>query len=146
MSTRSQKRKLVEELASGEFDTNIVNSNNLEIEQVPGPSRQKSPKIRAENIDEVKTSLKSEIMADLAKILAENQQEMLKMIAPIVKKKPLRELISDSESDEENISPVLPASTPLKSGKTKTKKHNYDPKEGRNTLFSTFKDRLKINP
>ena len=61
MSTRSQKRKAVEELVSGEFDTNIVNSNNLEIEQAPGPSRQKSPKIRPENIDEVKTSLKSEI-------------------------------------------------------------------------------------
>ena len=119
MSTRSQKRKAVEELASGEFSSNVINSNNLEVEQVPGPSREKSPKLRTENVDEIKTSLKSGILADLAKILAENQQELLKMIAPIVKKKPLRELISDSESDGENISPVLPASTPLKSGKNK---------------------------
>ena len=76
---------------SGEFDTNIVNPNNLEIEHVPGPTRQKSPKILPENMDEVKTSLKSEIMSDLAKRLAENQQAMLKLIAPTVKKKTLKE-------------------------------------------------------
>ena len=56
MSTRSQKRKAVEELVSGEFDSNIVNANNLEVEQVPGPSCQKSPKICIENVDEIKTS------------------------------------------------------------------------------------------
>ena len=132
MSTRSQKRKAIEELVSGEFDSNIVNPNNLEIEQVPGPSKEKSPKLRVENVNEIKTSLKSEILADLAKILAENQKEMLKMIEPLSKKKHTRKIISDSESEEENISPVLPASTPLKSGKSKTKRINYDPKEGRN--------------
>ena len=132
MSTRSQKRKAVEELVSGEFDSNIVNNNNLEIEQVPGSSKEKSPKIRIENVNEIKSSLKSEILADLTKILAENQKEMLKMIEPLHKRKPVRKVASDSESEEEDISPVLPASTPLRSGKSKTKKLNYDPKEGRN--------------
>ena len=132
MSTRSQKRKAVEELVSGEFDSNIVNNNNLEIEQVPGPSKEKSPKIRIENVNEIKSSLKSEILADLTKILAENQKEMLKMIEPLSKRKPARKVVSDSESEEENISPVLPASTPLRSEKSKTKRINYDPKEGRN--------------
>ena len=103
MSTRSQKRKAVEELASGEFDSNIVNTNNLEIEQVPGPSKEKSPKLRAENVNEIKSSLKSEILADLAKILAENQKEMLKMIEPLSKKKHTRKIVSDSEPEEENI-------------------------------------------
>ena len=44
--------------------------------------------------------------------------------------------MSDSESDEQNIPPVLPASIPLKSGKIKTKKLNYDPTEGRNSFKS----------
>ena len=140
MSTRSQKRKAVEELVSGEFDSNIVKNNNLEIEQVPGPSKGKSPKIRVENVNEIKSSLKSEILADLAKILAENQKEMLKMVEPLSKKKHIRRIVSDSESEEENISPVLPASTPLKSGKSKTKRINYDPKEGRNRCIKLFND------
>ena len=56
-------------------------------------------------------------------MLAENQKEMLKMIAPAIKKKTISEVFSDTESDDENISPVISTSTPLKSGKIKTK--NY---------------------
>ena len=70
MSTRSQKRKIVEELISGEFESSVRNTDNTEVEQVPGPSKQKSPKIRPENLDERKSSLKN-----LAKILIENQKD-----------------------------------------------------------------------
>ena len=84
MSTQSQKRKAVEELASGEFESTVKDSNNLILEQVPGPSCQKSPKTRPENLDEIRASLRTEIMSDLAKILAENQKEMIIIIASII--------------------------------------------------------------
>ena len=41
---------------------------------VPGSS--KFPKIQAEKLDEIKTSLRKVVMSDLTKILAENQKEM----------------------------------------------------------------------
>ena len=67
MSTKIQNRKIVEELISGDFETSIRISENIEVEQVPGPSRQKSPKIRPEKLDEIKLSLKNELMSDLEK-------------------------------------------------------------------------------
>ena len=126
MSTRSQKRKIVEELVSGEFESSIRNSNNIEVEQVPGPSRQKSPKVRPENLDEIKSSLKNELMSDLAKILSENQKEIMKMIAPAMEKKTTAETVSDTVTEEENISTVVPTSTLLKSGKEKKKQIRPD--------------------
>ena len=44
--------------------------NNLEENLIAGPS--KSSKIHLENVDEIKMSLRKEIMSDLTKILAEN--------------------------------------------------------------------------
>ena len=73
-----EKRKAVAELASGEFESSVAESNQPE-SSVAGPS--KSPRIQPENLDEVKTSLRSEIMSDLTEILAENQKEMQKLIA-----------------------------------------------------------------
>ena len=46
-----------------------------------GPS--KTLRVKPENLDEIKTSLRKEIMSDLTKILAENQKAMLKLIAPL---------------------------------------------------------------
>ena len=43
-------------------------------------------------------------MSDLTKILAENQKELLKLIAPVSKKRPISSNIQDSDSDQENIS------------------------------------------
>ena len=64
MTTRSQKRKAVAELASGESEASVAGSSqrgNL----VAGPSR--SPKIQAEILEEVKMSLRQAIMTDLSK-------------------------------------------------------------------------------
>ena len=69
MTTRSQKKKAVAELVSGDFEVSIT-ENNLPENFVASSS--KSPRIQPENLDEIKTSLRKEIMSDLSKILAEN--------------------------------------------------------------------------
>ena len=81
--TRSQKRKAVAELGSGDSEASVVEkiqSENL----IAGPS--KTLRVDREILDEVKTSLRKKIMSYLAKMLAENQKEMLKLIAPMSKK------------------------------------------------------------
>ena len=85
MTTRSQKKNAVEELVSTEIETPIPETNQ-NLNPVAGTS--KSPKVLTENLEEIKSSLRKEIMSDLTKILAENQKEMLKLIAPTAKNKP----------------------------------------------------------
>ena len=82
MTTRSQKRKAAEELISTEIETSLP-ENTSSVNPVAGTS--KSPKVSADNLEEIKLSLRKEIMSDLTKILAENQKEMLKLIAPTAK-------------------------------------------------------------
>ena len=84
-TTRSQKRKVVAELVSGDFET-PVNENIPSEDLVAGPI--KSLRVEPENLDEIKTSLRKEILSDLSKILAENQKAMLKLIAPLSRKRP----------------------------------------------------------
>ena len=110
MTTRSQKRKAVAELASGDFEASIAENNTTE-NLIAGPS--KNPRIEPENLEEIKTSLRREIMTDRTKILAENQKEMLKLIAPLNKKQPVCPNVQDSDSEPENIS-VARTSTPVK--------------------------------
>ena len=50
-------------------------------------------------------------MSDLTQTLAANQKEMLKLIAPLNKKQPIRSNIQDSDFEPENIS-VARTSTP----------------------------------
>ena len=66
---KSRKRTVVEELDSRSLDTHIGENNQVETFE--------APRIHPENVDEIKTSIRKEIMSDLAKILAENQKEML---------------------------------------------------------------------
>ena len=54
MTTRSQKRKAVAELASVEFETPTAGINHAE-NLVAGPS--KSPRVQPEHLEEIKTSL-----------------------------------------------------------------------------------------
>ena len=72
MTTRSQKRKAVAELASGDFETSVA--ENSPSEHLIASSS-KSPRIQSENLDQKKTSLRKEIMSDLAKMLAKNQKK-----------------------------------------------------------------------
>ena len=52
-------------------------------------------------------------MSDLTKVLAENQKEMLKLIAPLNKKQTVHMNVHDSDSEPENVS-VTRTSTPVK--------------------------------
>ena len=110
MTTRSQKRKAVAELVSGDFET-LVNENIPSEDLIAGPS--KTLRIEPENLDEIKTSLRKEILSDLSKILAENQKEMLKLIAPLSKKRLICTNDQDSVSEPENTS-VARTSMPVK--------------------------------
>ena len=113
MTTRSQKRKAVAELVSGDFETSIT--ENFPPENLVASSS-KIPRIEPEGLAEIKTSLRKEIMSimsDLTKILAENQKEMLKLIAPLNKKQTVHMYVQDSDSETENVS-VARTSTPVK--------------------------------
>ena len=110
MTTRSQKRKAIAELVSGDFEASLTENNSTE-NLIPSSS--KNPRLELENLEEIKTTLRKEIMTDLTKILAENQKEMLKLIAPASKKRSVNPDLQDSDSDQENIS-VARTSTPVK--------------------------------
>ena len=79
MTTRSQKRTAVEVLVSAEVETPLA-GNSQNTNPVVGTS--KSTKVHTESLEEMKSALRREI-SDLTKILAKNQKEMLKLIAPV---------------------------------------------------------------
>ena len=110
MTTRSQKRKAVNELVSGEFETSLTD-NNLTENLVPSCS--KTTRTEPEDLNELKAFLRKEILSDLSKILAENQKEMFKLTAPLSKKRAVSLENQDSDSEVENT-PVARTSTPVK--------------------------------
>ena len=110
MTTRSQKRKAVAELVSGDFEASLAENNSTENLIA---SSSKNPRLELENLKEIKTTLRKEIMSDLTKILAENQKEMFKLIAPLNKKQTVHLNVQDSDSEPENVS-VARTSTPVK--------------------------------
>ena len=97
-------------MVSREFEASTSENNQTET-YVAGPS--KSPKIQPEKLDEIKTSLRKEILSHLTKSLAENQKEMLKLIAPVVKKPVPGQNLENSDSEPENVLPNT-TSTPIK--------------------------------
>ena len=110
MTTRSQKRKGLAELVSGEFEASVAENSQPE-NLIAGPS--KSLRVEPDNLDGIKTSLRKEIMSDLAKILADNQKEILKLIVTLNEKHPDLSNEQDSDTETENIS-VARTSTPVK--------------------------------
>ena len=83
MTIRSQKRKAVAELVSVEFDASSAENSQTE-NYVSGPS--KSRKVQSEKLDEIITFLRKKIISDQTMVLAENQKEIIKLIAPAGKK------------------------------------------------------------
>ena len=65
----------------------------------------------------IKSTLRKEILSDPTKILAENQKEMLKWMAPVAKKKHTLTVPEESDSESENVPPTV-TSTPVKSKTT----------------------------
>ena len=105
MTTRSQKRKAVAELVSGEFEAFVAENNSCET-LAAGPS--KTLRVEPENLEEIETSLRKEIMSELTKILAEKEKEILKLIAPLNKKQPVCLNNQDSNSVARTSTPVRP--------------------------------------
>ena len=134
MTTRSQKRKAVAELVSGDFETSVT--ENFPPETLVASSS-KIPRVEPESLTEIKTSLRSEIMSDPAKILAENQKEMLKLIAPLNKKQNVLANAQDSDSETENVS-VARTSTPVKTHNTTNSKTT--PVNSRNMVIGVLND------
>ena len=131
MTTRSQKRKAAEELVSTEIETPLPeSSHNL----IPVAGTSKSPRVLTENLEEIKSSLRKEIMSGLAKILAENQKEMLKLIAPTTKKQAVIAVSEETDSESKNV-PENATSTPIKT-KITTATHKTTPIVSRNTWVS----------
>ena len=130
MTTRSQKRKAVEELVSTEIGTPIPETSQ-NLNPVAGTS--KSSRVLTENLGEIKSSLRKEIMSDLTKILAENQKEMLKLIAPTTKKQAIVAVTEETDSESENV-PENATSTPIKTKITATT-HRITPVNSRNTML-----------
>ena len=116
MTTRSQKRKAVEELVSTEIETPVP---EISLSENPVAGTSKSPRVISENLENIKSALRKEIMTDLTKILAENQKEMLKLIAPVTKKQTLVRASEETDSDPEDI-PENATSTPIKTKSTAT--------------------------
>ena len=135
MTTRSQKRKAAEELISTEIETSLP-ENTSSVNPVAGTS--KSPKVSADNLEEIKLSLRKEIMSDLTKILAENQKEMLKLIAPTAKKQPAIRSAEESDSDPDNI-PENATSTPIRN-KTTATASKTTPINSRNMVTGVLND------
>ena len=138
MTTRSHKRKAVAELVSGDFETSI--NGNFPSENLVASSS-KVPRIKPESLTETKTSLRKEIMSDLTKILAENQKEMLKLIAPLNKKQTVHMNVQDSDSEPENVS-VTRTSTPVKIHTATNPKTT--PINSRNRRSSVFSPEIPI--
>ena len=115
MTTRSQQRKAVAELSSGEFEASVTENSQPGNNLVAGHS--KSPKILVQKLEEMKISLRNKIMTYLSKILAENQKEILRLIAPIIKKPTIHQNEEDSDFEAENNLPTS-TSTPIKSKAT----------------------------
>ena len=65
MTTRSQKRKAVAELVSGDFEASLNENNSIE-NLIPSSS--KNPRLELENLEEMKTTLRKKIMTDLTDI------------------------------------------------------------------------------
>ena len=138
MTTRSQKSKAVAELVSGDFEASLAENNSTENLIA---SSSKNPRLELENLEEIKTTLRKEIMSDLTKILAENQKEMLKLIAPVSKKRSVSSNTQDSDSDQENIS-VARTSTPVKTQIATSSKTT--PVNSRNTSNDELTDNIRF--
>ena len=74
MTTRSQKRKAVAQLISGDFETSVA--ENSPSENLPASSS-KAPRVEPESLIEIKTSLRKEIMSDYQKYFQKIKRKCL---------------------------------------------------------------------
>ena len=114
MTPGTQKEKAVAELVSGDFE--VSGDENIQSE-IHVACSNKSPKMQPEKLDEIKTSLRKEIMSDITKILAEAQEEMLRLIAPTTNKATILVNLENSDSETKYVQPTS-TSEPITSNVT----------------------------
>ena len=98
---KKPENKATTEVASGEIE---ISSNEVHQLENCVASTSKSPKIQTEYLYEIKTCLRRKIMADLTKILAENQKQMLEVITTVRKTSVVQNL-DNSDPENENVLP-----------------------------------------
>ena len=81
-------------------------------------------------------------MSDPTKILAENQKEMLKLIALVTKKQTALTIPEETDSESENV-PATATSTPIKTKSTATT-HKTTPLNSRNMVTGVLKDSTNL--
>ena len=81
-------------------------------------------------------------MSDLTKIFAENQKEMLKLIAPTSKKLIIISATEETDSESENV-PENATSTPIKTKTTATTR-KITPVNGRNMVTGVLNDSTNL--
>ena len=108
----------------------------------PVAGTSKSPRVISENLEDIKTTLRKEIMSDLTKILAENQKEILNRIAPPVKKQTIITAAEETDSESENILENA-TSTPIKNKTTATTRKTT-PVNSRNMVTGVLNDSTNL--
>ena len=81
-------------------------------------------------------------MSDLTKILAENQKEMLKLIAPTSKKQTIITATEETDSESENV-PENATSTPIKTKPSATTR-KITPVNSRNMVTGVLNDSTNL--
>ena len=86
-TTRSHKRRIDRQDSAenvGEIITSPVLAENIEpshqVVLIAGPSSAKSPTIENSVLEELRASLKEEIISEMSSLLAEFQKELLKLL------------------------------------------------------------------
>ena len=129
MTTRSEKRKAAVGLFPARLETLLADNSQAEDLK---PGRRKNPRTHSENLDDIKLSLRKGIMSNFTKILAENRNEMLKLIATTIKNPTGSQALENTDSEPESPFPTN-TSTPIRP-KTTTRKTT--PVNSRNTFYN----------
>ena len=117
---------------SGEFETSLT-ENNLAGNLVASCS--KTSRTETGDLNEIKASLRKEVLADLSKILPENQKEIFKLIASLNKK---RTVLLEKESFDPEVDDTAQTSTPVKTVTTTNTKTT--PVNSRNMVTEVLYD------
>ena len=134
-TTRSQKRRNNQQESSESvceyLVSPIVTENNNSIDQdvgSPGPSREKSPRVESNVLENLRTSLKDEISSELKSLSADTQKEILRPLKTKTNTNVREEPGEDTENETRSFF------TPIKSVRMNSTQ-NTDPCSCRNSYI-----------
>ena len=145
-TTRSQKRRNDQQSSSENVSEGLISPIVVENpcslnqdDEIAGPSRPKSPRVKNSLLESLRVSLKEEITSEIKNLLAESQREMLKLLKSETRGNTRENTEEEVEEETRNFY------TPTKSVRISTTQN--DPSISRNTgtyvfLFYTYTDLL----